>query len=132
LDSKCGRYWFFKWFLLLKVQINSQKNQVLKGKISWERGNTLRLTIQFKHDFLSYLVVQKIQYMHCKTMFTCWVSLICNGFTLGPTTQATIVIIIGREGKVLWCFVEWPITCRQDECLIHSSLHSKWHNWDWV
>jgi hypothetical protein len=30
----------FKWFLLLKIQINSQKNQVLEGKISWGRGNT--------------------------------------------------------------------------------------------
>jgi hypothetical protein len=30
----------FRWFLPLKIQINSQKNQVLKGKINWERGNT--------------------------------------------------------------------------------------------
>jgi hypothetical protein len=51
-----------KWFLLLKIQINS-KNQVLEGKISWERGNTWHLTIQFKHDFLSYLVLQKNWYM---------------------------------------------------------------------
>jgi hypothetical protein len=27
-----------KWFLLLKIQINSRKNQVLEGKISWGRG----------------------------------------------------------------------------------------------
>jgi hypothetical protein len=32
----------FKWFLLLEIQINP-KNQVLKRKISWERGNTWRL-----------------------------------------------------------------------------------------
>jgi hypothetical protein len=31
----------------------------LEGKISWECGISWRLTIQFKHDFLSYLV-QKI------------------------------------------------------------------------
>jgi hypothetical protein len=37
LDSECGRY-FFKWFLSLKIQINS-KNQVLGGKISWGHGN---------------------------------------------------------------------------------------------
>jgi hypothetical protein len=45
-----------------------QKNQVLKGKISWKRGgnNTWRLTIQFKHDFLSYLASQKIDYTHYK------------------------------------------------------------------
>ncbi len=48
-----------KWFQMLKIQINS-KNQVLKGKISWECGITWRLTIQFKHDFLLYLAVQKI------------------------------------------------------------------------
>jgi len=59
-----------------------------------ENSNKLpktRFTIQFKHDFLSYLAVQKIEYRHCKTMFTCWVSLFCNGFTLGPMAQATLV-----------------------------------------
>jgi hypothetical protein len=30
-------------------------------------------------------------YRHCKTIFTCWVSLFCNGFTLGPTAHATLV-----------------------------------------
>ncbi len=30
----------FKWFLPLKIQINSKKNQVLEGKISSGRGNT--------------------------------------------------------------------------------------------
>ncbi len=38
LDSECERYWFFKWFLSLKIQINCQKNHVLEGKISWGRG----------------------------------------------------------------------------------------------
>jgi hypothetical protein len=33
------------------------------------------------------LAGEKIDTIHCKTMFTCWVSLFCNGFTLGPTTQ---------------------------------------------
>jgi hypothetical protein len=36
------------------------KNQILEGKISWECGNTWKLSIQFKNDFLSHLVVQKI------------------------------------------------------------------------
>jgi len=38
-----SRMWeilIFKWFLPLKIQINSPKNQVLEGKISWGRGNT--------------------------------------------------------------------------------------------
>jgi hypothetical protein len=29
-------------------------------QMCWERGNTWRLAIQFKHDFLSYLALQKI------------------------------------------------------------------------
>ncbi len=29
-------------------------------------------------------------YLHCKTMFTCWVSVFCNG----PTAQATLVCTI--------------------------------------
>ncbi len=33
----------------------------------------------------------KNRYIHCKTMFTCWVSLFCNGFTLGPRAQATLM-----------------------------------------
>jgi hypothetical protein len=39
LDSECGRYWFFKWFLPLKIQINSEKSGFGR-KISWGRGNT--------------------------------------------------------------------------------------------
>jgi hypothetical protein len=50
----------FMWFLLLKIQINSKRPGFLEGKISWGCGNTWRLTIQFKHDFLSYLAVKKI------------------------------------------------------------------------
>ncbi len=60
LDSKCGRYWFW----VISPAENSNKFQKtrfsLEGKISWEHGNTWRLTIQFKNDFLSYLAVQKI------------------------------------------------------------------------
>jgi hypothetical protein len=67
---------------------NNPKNQVLEGKISWEHGNTWRLTIQFKHDFLSYLAVQEIGTYIAKQ---CCVLLFCNGFTLGPTAEPTIV-----------------------------------------
>jgi len=75
----------FKCFLPLKIQINS-KNQVLEGKISWERGNTWQAWYPFIFGCL------KNQYMCCKTMFTCWVSLFCNRITLGPIVQATLVI----------------------------------------
>jgi hypothetical protein len=33
------------------------------------------------------------EYLHCKRMFTCWVSLFCNGFTFCPIAQATLVHI---------------------------------------
>ncbi len=71
--------------------IKCQKTKFWKEKSVEKRGNTWRLTIQFKHDFLSYLAVQKIDTYICKTMFTCWVALFCNGFTLGPMAQATLV-----------------------------------------
>ncbi len=38
----------FKWFLLLKIQINHTK-KVLEGKIRWECGHTWKITIQFKY-----------------------------------------------------------------------------------
>jgi len=46
-------------------------------------------------------------HIHCKTMFTCWVSLFCNGFILGPSAQATLLwwMMNNRHGfslSVLW------------------------------
>ncbi len=41
--------WFFKWVLLLKIQINSKKTQVLEGKISWGHGKHLGPTAQATH-----------------------------------------------------------------------------------
>ncbi len=82
----------FNWFLLLKIS----KNQVLEGKISWERCNTCYLKAY--HSIQAWFPFRfgcsKNPYIHCKTMFTCWVSLFCNGFTLGPTAQATLVHIM--------------------------------------
>jgi hypothetical protein len=50
----------FKWFLLLKIQINPKKSGFGRKNQLRTWCNTWRLTIQFKHDFLSYLAVQKI------------------------------------------------------------------------
>jgi len=47
-------------FKVIFAAENSPKNHVLEGKISRERGNTWRLIIKFKHDFLSYLFIPKI------------------------------------------------------------------------
>ncbi len=46
--------------------------------------------------FLCIFGCSKNRYIHCKTLFTCWVSLFCNGFTLGPRAQATPVVMIGN------------------------------------
>jgi hypothetical protein len=45
----------------------------------------------------------KNRYIHCKTMFTCWVSVLCNGFTLGPMAQATLVYLWSKV-VYLFCF----------------------------
>jgi hypothetical protein len=45
-----------QWNLFGKIWIQN----VGDIDFSWERGNTWKLAIQFKHDFLSYLAVQKI------------------------------------------------------------------------
>jgi len=66
-----------KWFLPLKIQINSKKPGFGKEK-SVENVVTLE-----GFPFNSYV--------HCKTMFTCWVSLFCNGYTLGLMAQVTLV-----------------------------------------
>ncbi len=78
-----------------------QKTRFWKEK-SVENLVTLqpRLTIQFKHDFLSYLAVQNMdtyiakQYSHVEFPY------FCNGFTLGPTAQATPVKLIFSAIKI--------------------------------
>jgi hypothetical protein len=42
----------------------------------------------------------KNQYIHSKTMFTYWVSLFCNGFTLGPMTHATWGSMMNNLGSL--------------------------------
>jgi hypothetical protein len=78
-----------KWFLSLKIQINFKKPGFERKKISWERGNTWRLTIQFKHDFLSYLAIKKINTLQNNVHMLSF--LFYNGFTLRPMTQATLM-----------------------------------------
>jgi hypothetical protein len=83
---------FLKWFLPLKIQINSKKS-------GFGRKNQLRMwshlkayhSIQARFPFI--FGCSKNWYIHCKTMFTCWDSLFCNGFTLGPTAPATLIIL---------------------------------------
>jgi hypothetical protein len=63
----------------------------LEGKISWERGNHLKAYHAMQAWFPFIFGCSKTRHIHCTTMFTCWVSLFCNGFTLGPTAHATLM-----------------------------------------
>jgi hypothetical protein len=68
-------------FLLLKIQNKFQKTRF------WKENS-----VQAPFPFIFVGCSKKIANIHCKTMFTCWVSLFCNGFTLGPMAQrATLV-----------------------------------------
>jgi hypothetical protein len=87
-----------------------QKNQVFKGrkeKISWECGNTFEgfFTIQFKHEFPFIFGCLKNGYIDYKTMFTCWVSLACNGFhTWAKSTGHTSERLYGMK-VFIWSHV---------------------------
>jgi hypothetical protein len=80
----------FKWFLLLNFLLNSQKIRFWKEK-SVENVVTFEGLPFIQAWFPFIFSCSKNQYIHYKTMFTCWVSLFCNEFTLGPTAQATLV-----------------------------------------
>jgi hypothetical protein len=65
----------------------------------------------------------KNQYIHCKTMFTCWVSLFCNGFTHRPMAKATLVdstieIQVDAPYLVLIVWTQLDLFCGQN-----SELH---------
>ncbi len=66
-----------KWFLLLKIQINSKKP-------GWEHGNTSRLTIHSVQARFPFIFgCSKNRIIHCKTMFTCWLPYSVMGSHLG-------------------------------------------------
>jgi hypothetical protein len=104
LDSECGRYWFFKWFLPLKIQMNSKKPGFgRKSQLrTWQHLKAYH-SIQAWFPFI--FGCSKNWHIHCKTMFTCWVSLFCKGFTLGRMAQATLV-----TNEVCMWLVKRPIT----------------------
>ncbi len=112
MDLGCRRYWFFKWFLQLKIQINSKKP-------GFARKNQLRTWSKLKayHSiqawFLFIFHCSKNWSIHFKTMYTCSVSLFCNGFTLGPTAHATLVYV-WRKVVCLYCFVLFCLVCNYE------------------
>jgi hypothetical protein len=91
-------HWKFKWI---------PRNKVLEGKISWERDNTWRLTIQFKHDFLLYLAVQKIDTYIAKQCSHVEFPYFVMGSHLGQQHRTTFIsyVIMGFKLK-------WPMNLR--------------------
>jgi hypothetical protein len=66
----------------------SRKEKSVENMVS---GNTGRLTIHFKHDFLSYSAVQKINTYIAKQCSHAEFPYFVMGSTLGPTAQAKLV-----------------------------------------
>jgi hypothetical protein len=80
----------FKWFLQLKIQINSKKTRFWKEK-SAENVVTLE-SLPFKSSMISFhigLFKKLIRTLQNNVH----IFVFCNGFTLGPTAQATLVNI---------------------------------------
>jgi len=94
LNLRCKR---FKWILSDFSPQNSNKitkNQVMERKISWEHDHTWRSTNQFKADFFSYLTIEKLNLYLAKLSSYSEFPLFCIGFTLVPTTHATLDVWI--------------------------------------
>jgi hypothetical protein len=76
------RFGFRMWEILILKVISAMENSNKFQKLRFWKEKSLEnvvtllgiLTIEFKHDFLSYLAIQKIWYIHCKAMFTCFLS----------------------------------------------------------
>jgi hypothetical protein len=99
-----------KWFLL-KIKLNCSWNflrnwivpLVLLERSWWFNGiNLVRFGFKMWEILIfKWFLLLKIQRNFKQPgLFTCWVSLFCNGFTLGPTAQATLVKLIFSAIKV--------------------------------
>jgi len=70
-----------------------------------------------------------------KQMFTCWVSLFCNGFTLGPTAQATpVYVMMAFRSQIMVVLVCWrkydAITIIFPTNLLRTRFHKiTYKNW---
>jgi len=91
----------FKWFLPLKIHMNSQKTRFWKEKSVENGGNTWKLIIiQFKHDFLSYLAVQKVDTYIAKQCSHVEFPYFVMGSHLGQGTGHAIEVVIQRN--IIW------------------------------
>ncbi len=72
LDSECGRYWFKSDF----YNKNSNKFQKIRF---WKVEDMVTLENHWIQAWFPFIFgYSKNQYIHCKTMFTCWVSMVCK------------------------------------------------------
>ncbi len=79
----------FKWFLSLQFQINYRKPG-LERKISWKCGHTCRSYVMFQKFHIRSRVQDLIDPNLRKQFSYVEFPLFWNGFTLEPTTQATL------------------------------------------
>jgi hypothetical protein len=93
LTLRYKRYWVLNDFPS-KNSNKITKNQVMERKITREHDHTCRSTNQFKADFSSYLTLQKLNLYLAKLGSYFEFTLFCNGFTLVPTTHATLDVWI--------------------------------------
>ncbi len=63
-------------------------NKILKTRFWKEKSVKNVVTLKglpLNSSMISFHIwLFKNPYIHCKTIFTCWFSLFCNGFTLRP------------------------------------------------
>jgi hypothetical protein len=71
-SAKVVEYWMIS---SLKIKLNHSSK--------FQRNWNVPLVLLERFPFI--FGCSKHRYIHCKTMFTCWVSLFCDGFTLGST-----------------------------------------------
>ncbi len=79
------------------ISATENSNEFKKNKFSKEKSvenvGTLE-RLPFNSSMISFHIwLLKNGYMHCKTMFTCCVSLFFSGFTLGPRAKVSLVLI---------------------------------------
>jgi hypothetical protein len=101
------RFGFRIWEILILKRFLSLKIQKKFKRPGFGRKNKLRTEQHLKayHSIQAWFPFifgcSKNRYIHYNTMSTCWVPLFCNGFTLGPRAQATLVQIKKRLPNVL-------------------------------
>ncbi len=119
----------------LKVISAAENSSKIQKTRFWKEKSVenvvTREGLPFNWSMISFHIFgcSKNRYIHCKRVFTCWVSLLCYRFTLGPTTQATLVIMKGKEvsrthNKRVWILFSISFLSLSEPILIRcGNLH---------